>query len=193
VIAWQFERRAERAATVPELPPVPDRFAVAARAVPVPAELLDPSARPAWMRATPPSIRLSATPPPDLSGAQWARFVQAFDVAIHSWQSGSYAEAATQLESVAVAYPLVPEAHFYHGTAWLLAGAPAQAVEPLRRAEAHAPPWLQPDAAWYLGLALLDALRPGEAVAVFAETCAEGHALACDAADYLRTTPQPSG
>lgn len=119
-------------------------------------------------------------------GARRQSFPDAFGEAILPWQAGNYAEAATRLETLAGTYPDVAEAHFYQGAAWLLAGAPTESVEPLRRSVSRAPTSLYPEAAWYLGIALLETGRLDEAADAFADACEAGRPRACDAARYVR-------
>lgn len=118
-----------------------------------------------------------------------ASFADAFDEAMAPWQAGSPAEAALRLDALARRYPDVAESHFYRGAAWLLAGVPEDAVAPLRRAVAFAPSSLQPDASWYLGLALMQTQRVDDAMRVFSAGCTSGDARACRAAVHLAAPP----
>jgi tetratricopeptide (TPR) repeat protein len=147
------------------------------------------SPRPEWLRPVPPAL---ARHLPSGGAAPSSResFAAAFDAAIGPWQAGNYAEAALRLEELARAFPENADAHFYCGAAWLLAGAPAEAVAPLERALALAPPSLTLDARWYLGLALLDAGRVADARAAFAEACQAGRDRACRAVDHLESWPR---
>lgn len=90
-----------------------------------------------------------------------------------------------RLERLAQTFPDDADAHFYCGTAWLLAGIPADAVAPLQRAAALAPPSLALDARWYLGLAFLEAGRAADARRAFAEACQAGYPPACRALAHL--------
>jgi hypothetical protein len=141
--------------------------------------------RPDWLRVVPPSVVLRTPGASARRGPDDTPFGTDFDKAIAPWQAGNYAEAAMRLEPLAVAHPDLAESHFYLGTAWLLAGAPEEAVEPLRRAVSLASPALRGEATWYLGLALLGGTRPDEARQAFAEACAAGHTRGCDAARHL--------
>lgn len=141
--------------------------------------------RPEWLRVVPPSVVFRTPGASARRGPDGTPFGTAFDKAIAPWQAGNYAEAATRLEPLATAHPDLAESHFYLGSAWLLAGAAEEAIEPLRRAVSLASPATRGEAAWYLGLALLDGTRPGEARRAFAEACEAGHTRGCDATRHL--------
>jgi TolA-binding protein len=115
-------------------------------------------------------------------------FTQAFDEAIAPWQAGNYAEAALRLEALAQRFPDDADAQFYLGTAWLLAGVAPDAVAPLRRAVALAPPSLAAEASWYLGLALHDLGRHADGRRALEDACRGGHPHACRALTQRRAT-----
>lgn len=94
-----------------------------------------------------------------------------------------------RLEALARAFPGDADALFYCGTAWLLAGIPADAVLHLQRAVLRAPPSLAGEARWYLGLALLDVGRVADARRAFAEACQAAYRPACRAAAHLDPSP----
>lgn len=143
------------------------------------------SPAPDWLRPVPPAIARHLPVRNTATSSTGESFSDAFGSAIGPWQAGSYAEAAMRLEGLAHAFPDDADAHFYCGTAWLLAGIPADAVAPLQRAVALAPPSLVLDARWYLGLALLEAGRVADARRAFAEACQAGSPPACRAAARL--------
>lgn len=143
--------------------------------------------RPEWLRVEPPAVALYSPGVLAVRGTRTQSFPDAFGEAILPWQAGSYAEAATRFEALAAAYPDVAEAHFYQGSAWLLAGAPAESVAPLERSVSLAPASLYPEATWYLGMALLDMGRTDEAARAFADACGAGRPRACDAVRYVKS------
>lgn len=146
---------------------------------------------PEWLRPVPPAVARHL-PIGGAAPSSSRSFAAAFDAAIGPWQAGNYAEAAMRLEELARTFPEDADAHFYCGAAWLLAGVPADAVAPLERAVAFAPPSLALDARWYLGLALLEAGRVADARRAFAEACQAGLGRACRAVTHLESSP-PSG
>lgn len=141
--------------------------------------------RPDWLRAEPPVLTLYSPGLLTVRSGNGQSFADAFGEATVPWRSGRYADAAARLAALTTAYPKVAEGYFYQGTAWLLAGAPAQSIAPLRRSVSLAPASLHADAAWYLGLALLDVGQSDEAARAFAEACNAGRPRACDAVRHV--------
>lgn len=149
-----------------------------------PVEPTPGTVRPEWLRATPPAIALYSPGALTMRGAGPATFPDALAEALAPWRARRYRESATRLSAMTLAYPDAIEVPYYLGVARLLAGDAAGAVPPLRRALAGAPASLRPEAAWYLGLALVDSHEPDAAQRAFAEACEAGHARACDAARW---------
>ena len=144
------------------------------------------SPSPDWLRPVPPALVRHPAPDPPAPPGTTDPFTQAFDEAIGPWQAGNYADAALRLEVLARRFPDDADAHFYLGTAWLLAGVTPDAVAPLRRAVALAPRSLAAEASWYLGLALHDLGRHDDARRAFAEACRGRHPHACRALTQRR-------
>ena len=143
------------------------------------------AATPEWLRVQPPAIALYSAGLLTMRGEDTSAFADEFGDAIAPWQAGSHAEAALRLDALVRRHPDVAEGHFYAGTAWLLAGVPADAVAPLRRAADLAPAALQGDALWYLGLALLQLQRHDEAARTFTSGCTAGDTRACRATAHV--------
>lgn len=157
-----------------------------------PAAPADPRTRPDWLRAVPPAIALYSPGVLTMRGGGDATFADAFAEAIAPWQAGNYADAALRLDALAAAYPAMAEAHFYRGTAWLLADVPDAAVGPLEQAVAAAPAALRTQALWYLGLAHLNLDELDAATRTFTAACASGAESACRALAYLGAGPAPA-
>jgi len=97
-------------------------------------------------------------------------FLKAFGEAIAPYRAGRFAEAASALAPVAERYSDVVETWFYLGTARLYSGAPAEAIEPLRRARSSEV--VGDDAHWLQAVAMQRAGRDTEARAELRAMCA---------------------
>ena len=121
---------------------------------------------------TAPGVRL----PPNLilamRGTESDRdaFLKVFGEAIAPYRAGRFAEAASALAPVVERHSDVVETWFYLGTARLYSGAPAEAVEPLRRARSSEV--VGDDARWFLAVALHRAGQETEARAELQAICA---------------------
>ncbi len=143
-----------------------------------PSTLVAPAPGPrAWAAAvTPPDVRL----PPSLTmtmrgaNANRSRFLTAFGAAIAPYRAGDYDTAAMRLAEVAAAHPDVAEAWFYLGTSHLLAGEPALAAEPLRRA--YASSVVGDEARWLAAVALERTGDTDGADAALRDVCGRGGA-----------------
>jgi hypothetical protein len=98
-------------------------------------------------------------------------FLKVFGEAIAPYRAGQFTAAASALAPVAERYPDVVETWFYLGTARLYGGAPAEAIEPLRRARSSEV--VGEDARWLQAVALQRAGRETEARAELEAMCAE--------------------
>ena len=176
------------ARSAPESPaPSPETASAPASAAVPPT-----TTRPDWLRATPPVITLYSAGALTVRGAGPAPFPDALAEALIPWRAGRYAEAAGRLAALRPTYPDAVEVPFYLGVSWLLSGSPRKAVAPLRQALEAAPPSLRAEAAWYLGVSLLDDAQPDAAHRAFTEACRAGHARACEATRLTTTEREGS-
>ena len=159
---------------------------------PAPAVVPPVPTRPAWLRATPPAITLYSTGALAVRGSGDTPFPDALGEALVPWRAGRHAAAAGRLDALRATYPDAVEVPFYLGVSWLLSGSPRKAIPPLREALEAAPPSLRPEAAWYLGVALLDDAQPDAARRAFTEACRAGHARACEATRLTATAREGS-
>lgn len=134
--------------------------------------------RPVWLRPVPPALRYGG------------REQDAFDEAIAPWQAGNYGGAAVRLDALARQHPDDLALEFYRGAAWLLAGAPREALGPLRRVVDRSTGTRRAEAAWYLGLAQLARGERAQALDDFDAACVAGASQGCRALAWLRAKPQ---
>ncbi len=120
-----------------------------------------------------PEVRLPADLVLTMRGADADRdaFLKAFGEAIAPYREKRFAEAAASLAPVAERFANVVEVWFYLGAARLYAGAPSEAIEPLRRARGSSV--VGDDARWLQAVALQRAGRESEARAAVQALCSE--------------------
>jgi hypothetical protein len=148
------------------------------------ADSAPPIAAPAVGVAVAPSASWASLPsapdvrlPPNLilamRGTEGDReaFLRAFGEAIAPYRAGRFGEAAAALAPVAERYSDVVETWFYLGTARLYNAAPAEAIEPLRRALTSEV--VGADARWLQAVALQRAGQEVEARAALQAICDE--------------------
>jgi hypothetical protein len=147
-----------------------------AGSAPIAAPAVDaaPAASAAWASlSSAPEVRLPPSLILTMRGTEADRdaFLKAFGEAIAPSRAGRFAEAASALAPVAERYSDVVETWFYLGASRLYSGAPAEAVEPLRRARSSEV--VGAEARWLQAVALQRAGRESEARAELQAICAE--------------------